>query len=206
MVFSTPLDGSQVVNEVILSLKAQATDADVLSLEVRGQLLATASPPSGGWSDMNTKATSNLTTASVVWDISGVTADEIVQSPDLSSIVDEIRQLPGYDGSLLLWLHQGATVGGSTISFYSADGVGNEPSLSLTYGESSSNVSLLDPSTLKSSLTDGSGNLKRSLVTANYSGGTPSDASELKTSLVDASGNLKPSLLSGDQLKPGLLK
>lgn len=207
VVFTTPLDGSQAINEAILSLKAQATDADVLSLEVRGQLLATAQPPDGGWVDMNTKANSNLTTASVTWNISGVTADEVVQSPDLSSIVDEIRQLPSYDGSLLLWLHQGSTAGGSAIAFYSADSTGNEPSLALTYGEaeSSSNVSLLDPSGLKPGMVSGA-NLKPGLVTASYSGGTPSAATDIKRGMLTDDGNLKRSLLgSNGNLKPGLL-
>ena len=69
-----------------------------------------------------------------------------------------------------------------------------------------SNVSLLDPSLLKPGLVDGA-NLKPSLVTTSYAGGTPSAASELKPGLVGADGNLKPSLVNADgSLKSGLLR
>jgi hypothetical protein len=63
--------------------------------------------------------------------------------------------------------------------------------------EVTSNVNLLDPSTLKHGLITGS-NLKPSLTSPTYSGGTPSSADDLKPSLTDSEGNLKPSLVNAD--------
>ncbi|QDV26919.1 hypothetical protein [Aureliella helgolandensis] len=63
----------------------------------------------------------------------------------------------------------------------------------------------LDPNRLKPGLTDGSGNLKPSLVTPDYTGGTPDSASEVKPSLIRPDGSLRPGLLLAGDLKPSLL-
>jgi len=63
--------------------------------------------------------------------------------------------------------------------------------------EVTSNVNLLDPATLKHGLIIGS-NLKPSLTSPTYAGGTPSSADDLKPSLTDSEGNLKPSLVNAD--------
>lgn len=75
-----------------------------------------------------------------------------------------------------------------------------------TLAASDGDVSLLDPSILKPSLTDGNGNLRQSLVTSLYSGGIPSNANEIRPGLL-LGDKLKPSLLDSEgNLKPGLLK
>ncbi len=64
----------------------------------------------------------------------------------------------------------------------------------------------LIPANLKPGLTTPDGqDLKPSLVTPLYTGGTPTAADQFKPSLRDAGGNLKPGLVMGDgTLKPSV--
>lgn len=55
----------------------------------------------------------------------------------------------------------------------------------------------LIPGNLRSCFTTGA-NLNASLVTSNYTGGTPTNANQLKRSIVDAAGNVKKSLTNSD--------
>lgn len=76
---------------------------------------------------------------------------------------------------------------------------------SLSTSSANAMPSDLDPSVLKPSLSDGT-NLKPSITTSAYTGGTPSSASEVKPGLLDGE-SLNPSLSDGSgNLKPGLLK
>ncbi len=66
-------------------------------------------------------------------------------------------------------------------------------------------VNKLIPGSLKPSVSDGT-NLKPSITTPNYGGGTPSAANEIKRSIVGADGNLKRSLVdSAGNLKSSWL-
>lgn len=60
-----------------------------------------------------------------------------------------------------------------------------------------------NPAVLKPSMKTSGGDLKPSLVTANYSGGTPG-AGDLKPPLLKANGDLKESLLQNGVLKPSI--
>ncbi|GAB5404318.1 MAG: hypothetical protein Aurels2KO_25490 [Aureliella sp.] len=64
----------------------------------------------------------------------------------------------------------------------------------------------LIPANLKPGLTTPDGqDLKPSLVTPLYTGGTPTAVEQIKPSLRDSAGNLKPGLLDGDMLKRSLV-
>ena len=70
-------------------------------------------------------------------------------------------------------------------------------------------VASLAPSLLKPGLTTPDrSNLKPSLTSSTYTGGTPGESSEVKPSLVDKEGNLKAGLTTpdGSELKPSLKK
>lgn len=71
-----------------------------------------------------------------------------------------------------------------------------------------SNVNRLDPAILRPSLTKNGGtDLKPSITTPAYGGGTPTEAVEIKAGLLDEEGNLKVSILRQDgTISPGLLK
>jgi len=62
----------------------------------------------------------------------------------------------------------------------------------------------LDPTRLKASLSDGT-DLKPSITTSGYAGGTPAAVTDLKPSICYADGTLKQSIADDTDIKPGLL-
>ncbi len=63
-----------------------------------------------------------------------------------------------------------------------------------------------NPALLKPGLVDAAGNLKPSLTTSTYSGGTPSAATDLKPGIIRPDGTIREGLVdANDNLKPSLL-
>ena len=157
--------------------------------EMRAYFDGSLSPRPGTQGDFTAKTAGNYT---------NTTYDSAVGGSSKINTLN--RHFEGYKQNLRLW---DRVLSASEVSQLFSD-----PWTGTSYSpnESTSNVNLMDPATLKPGMVSGS-DLKPSLTTSNYSSGTPNDANQLKPGLTDADGNLKPSLTDADgNLKPGLKK
>ena len=130
-----------------------------------------------------------------------ITADSAIGGSANTST--DIRHFEGYQQNIRAWDRVLTPAEVQTLFEDPWAGTSYSPNESSGGG---AGVDVLVPANLKPGMVSG-GNLKPSLVTSEYTSGTPSVSNQVKPGLLDADGNLKPSLTDSDgNLKPGLTK
>ncbi|HZJ10928.1 MAG TPA: hypothetical protein VFD39_14615 [Trueperaceae bacterium] len=118
--FDTALPAGANIQSAVITMTADEGAADAVTVTLSGEAVAAPAPfaddPNNtGSADASTRAGANGTTATVDWAITDPwAAGDAVTTPDLAAIVQEIVDVAGWGGSLVLFASPDAAAGTAT--------------------------------------------------------------------------------------------